>query len=103
MAIPFALVTKAVLRGGEGRDIEGAPEAEYIEAMRAQVDLSETQLDALAKLGQQRGVSRDEVIRTAVDCYLAAEGKDPVDAAFGLWGDRGEDGVAYQRRLREEW
>ena len=70
--------------------------------MRAQVDLSDTQLKALSEIGQRKGVSRDEMIRAAVDQYLAAERGDPIDAAFGLWRDRGEDGVAYQRRLREE-
>jgi hypothetical protein len=70
--------------------------------MRALVDIPKQQLDALAEIGRRKGVSRAEVIRTAVDQYLAAEKKSSFAAFHGMWGP-GEDGVAYQRRLREEW
>jgi metal-responsive CopG/Arc/MetJ family transcriptional regulator len=75
----------------------------YIKGMRVLVDIPKPQLDALTEIGRRKGVSRAEVIRTAVDQYLAAARKDVIDDAFGLWKDHPEDGVAYQRRLREEW
>ncbi len=28
---------------------------------------------------------------------------DVTDDAFGLWKDRGQDGLAYQREIRAEW
>ena len=32
-----------------------------------------------------------------------ADFKRALDAAFGMWKDRGIDGVEYQRELRAEW
>jgi metal-responsive CopG/Arc/MetJ family transcriptional regulator len=70
--------------------------------MRALVDLPKQQLDALAEIGRRKGVSRAEVIRTALDQYLTANRPNTFEEFRGLWGP-GEDGVAYQRRMREEW
>lgn len=75
----------------------------YITLMRALVDIPKQQLDALTEIGRRKGVSRAEVIRAAVDQYLITDRKDAVEAAFGLWKDHVEDGVAYQRRMRAEW
>ena len=43
-----------------------------------------------------------QVIREAVHLYLAAHHPRRPDAAFGAWG-AGEDGLAYQDRVRAEW
>jgi Arc/MetJ-type ribon-helix-helix transcriptional regulator len=32
----------------------------------------------------------------------AADSK-AIDAVFGIWKDRHEDGLAYQQRMRDEW
>ena len=74
----------------------------YITLMRALVDIPKQQLDALAEIGRQKGVSRAEVIRTAVDQYLGGKPKGGFAEFQGIW-KTGEDGVAYQRRLRDEW
>ena len=74
----------------------------YIKLMRALVDIPKQQLDALAEIGRQKGVSRAEVIRTALDQYLTGNRTGGFEQFKGIWG-AGEDGVAYQRRLREEW
>ena len=74
----------------------------YIIAMRALVDIPKQQLDALAEIGRRKGVSRAEVIRTAVDQYLTNNRPGGFEEFRGIWG-AGEDGVAYQRRMREEW
>ena len=38
---------------------------------------------------------------------VAGPGENPgagqPDLVFGAWGERAEDGLGYQRRLREEW
>jgi hypothetical protein len=53
-------------------------------------------------------VSRAEAIRRAVNELLAKSEQDHADdeaafrAAFGMWKDRGIDGVDYQRQLRAE-
>jgi len=75
---------------------------QYITLMRVLVDIPKQQLDALTEIGRRKGVSRAEVIRTAVDQYLVKNRPGGFDEFKGIWG-AGEDGVAYQRRLREEW
>ena len=72
--------------------------------MRTIIDLPDRQLEALERISKHRKLSRAELIRQAVERYLAEHAPDP-GAAFGLWkraGARG-DGLAYQRRLRREW
>ena len=74
--------------------------------MRILIDLPRDQIDALAKLGEQRGRSRAALIREAVAEYLDKRQPGDSDEAFGLWrtpAAEPEDGVAYQRRLRAEW
>ncbi len=70
--------------------------------MRTLIDLPPEDLAALTDLGRRRGVSRVAVIREAVHLYLAAHHPRRPDAAFGAWG-AGEDGLAYQDRVRAEW
>jgi hypothetical protein len=48
-------------------------------------------------------VSRAELIWRAVTEYLRRFEASPDDAAFGIWQQRGEDGLAYQERMRSEW
>jgi metal-responsive CopG/Arc/MetJ family transcriptional regulator len=62
-------------------------------------DLSE--LDALSALKQ---VPRAELIRQAVGAYLEkVRPADNSDEAFGLWRDKKIDGLASQKKLRDEW
>jgi metal-responsive CopG/Arc/MetJ family transcriptional regulator len=71
--------------------------------MRTIVDLPEEQIEALKVLGDQYNTSRTELVRRAVAEYLARRSVRADDAAFGIWQDRGEDGLAYQERMRREW
>jgi metal-responsive CopG/Arc/MetJ family transcriptional regulator len=74
--------------------------------MRTLIDLPQEQIDALAKLGRERGSSRAALIREAVAEYLGRRQAGHLDEAFGLWRTQAgepEDGVAYQDRLRAEW
>jgi metal-responsive CopG/Arc/MetJ family transcriptional regulator len=72
--------------------------------MRTIIELTDGQLEALARISRQRRLSRAELIRQAIDRYLA-EQAPKTDAAFGLWkrAGRQEDGLAYQLRVRKEW
>jgi hypothetical protein len=72
--------------------------------MRTIIELPERQIAALERISKSRKLSRAELIRQAVDRYLAENAPDAA-AAFGLWKRAGgrEEGVAYQRRVRREW
>lgn len=70
--------------------------------MRTVIDVPKYVLDRLAELGARRGLSRAEVIRRALDSYLAQHAPTSDECAFGLWKDR-VDALAYTDRLRGEW
>ena len=72
--------------------------------MRTIVDLPDRQIEALERISKSRKLSRAELIRQAVDRYLADHAPDAA-AAFGIWKNAGlrGDGLAYQRRMRREW
>jgi metal-responsive CopG/Arc/MetJ family transcriptional regulator len=71
--------------------------------MRTLVDIPEESLNALDELRARRGVSRAELIRSAIGDYLARNPSVEAASAFGLWRGRVADGVEYQQRLRGEW
>ncbi len=71
--------------------------------MRVLVDLGDAQIKALDELSQNEKRSRAELIRHAVDDYLAKRRNSSQDNAFGLWGKRKVDGLAYQGKMRREW
>ena len=56
---------------------------------------------------KERQISMAELVREAVHQYRVESEKDPeslellLDKTSGIW--KGEDGLAYQRRLREQW
>ena len=71
--------------------------------MRTLVDLGDTQIQALDELSKKEKRSRAALIRQAIDDYLGKQrGKHEGDA-FGLWGKRKVDGLAYQEKVRGEW
>jgi len=72
-------------------------------AARTTVDHPAEQVTRLTRLARRRQLARAEVIRRAVMEYLQRQGDQLAEEAFGLWRDRSEDGLAYQRRLRDEW
>jgi predicted transcriptional regulator len=71
--------------------------------LRVTVDIPEADLKRLEALARATNMSRARLIREAIGLYLIRKTIDPIDAGFGAWRDRDEDGVAYQRRLRDEW
>ncbi|WBO22863.1 ribbon-helix-helix protein, CopG family [Sphingomonas abietis] len=71
--------------------------------MRALVDMSDSQVEALDVLARRKRRSRASLIRAAIDDYLARHRHQQVEDGFGLWGERELDGLAYQEQVRGEW
>jgi len=71
--------------------------------MRISVDLGETQIQALDELSKKEKRSRADLIRQAIDNYFAERHGKQESNAFGLWGHRKVDGLAYQEKVRCEW
>ncbi len=70
--------------------------------MRTLVEIPERQIRDLAVICRLEQVSRAELVRRAISAYLEKR-KPPVGVAFGLWQERGVDGLAYQEQMRSEW
>ncbi len=70
--------------------------------VRTQIMLDEVQYIALKRLADERGTSMGELIRRAVSAQYLDQSTDAsaIDAAFGAWSDRDEDGATYVDRLR---
>jgi predicted transcriptional regulator len=72
--------------------------------MRTLIDLHDSQVQALAEICERVNQPRAAVIRQAVDEYLQKHrARKSPDAAFGLWGNGGVDGLDYQEKARAEW
>jgi metal-responsive CopG/Arc/MetJ family transcriptional regulator len=71
--------------------------------MRTLVDISDGQVEALDDLARKEKKSRAALIRAAIDEYLSRRRSAPEVDAFGLWGNRKVDGLAYQKKVRSEW
>ena len=74
--------------------------------MRTLVDIPDAELKKLTRLSKTDKVSRAQLVRCAIHDYLKArESKKPdtLDESFGMWADRGIDGLEYQMRIRKEW
>jgi len=71
--------------------------------MRTIINLPDEQVRRLAEVCRRDRLSRAEVIRRAVAEYLAKRESLEREEAFGIWRDRGDDGLDYERRLRREW
>ena len=71
--------------------------------MRTIIDLPDAAREALDALCRRDGISRAEAVRRAVATLVRLARASGPDPAFGLWRGRAVDGLAYERRLREEW
>ena len=71
--------------------------------MRTLVDVRDAQVRALDELSKADKRSRAALIREAIDDYLAKRRGERGGDAFGLWGKRKVDGLAYQEKVRREW
>ena len=70
---------------------------------RILLDVSDDVIRRLDGLKQLRDRPRAELLREAIEQYLDRQSPSVLRDALGLWSDGGEDGLAYERRLREEW
>ncbi|EHM1373339.1 ribbon-helix-helix protein, CopG family [Salmonella enterica] len=68
---------------------------------RILLDLSDDVIKRLDDLKVQRNLPRAELLREAVEQYL--ERQDRAETTISIWQGCEEDGVEYQRKLREEW
>ncbi len=81
--------------------------------MRTIIELTEDQVARLRLFCEHENVSRAEAVRRGVELLLdwqeqsghnrLAERRRALDAAFGMWKDRGIDALEYERKLRDEW
>ncbi len=69
--------------------------------MRIEISLPDEQVDRLADLCRDQGISRAEAVRRALTRYLAVQRRR--EDAFGMWRGRGTDGLSCERRVRDEW
>ncbi|WP_414165398.1 CopG family transcriptional regulator [Superficieibacter sp. BNK-5] len=76
-----------------------------IDMGRILLDLSDDVIKRLDDLKHQRGLPRAELLREAVEEYLERQNqaKAAIANALGLWQGCEEDGVEFERALREEW
>ncbi len=70
---------------------------------RILLDLSDDAIRRLDHLKQRRNLPRAELLREAIEQYLDRQTQDVIQRAQGLWGEGVEDGLEYERKLREEW
>jgi predicted transcriptional regulator len=71
--------------------------------MRALVDIDDRHIRELDRLAKEQKRSRAALIREAVVDYLDKRAQKTAEDAFGLWGKRKIDGLAYQEKVRSEW
>ncbi|MDN5928678.1 MAG: ribbon-helix-helix domain-containing protein [Hyphomicrobiales bacterium] len=71
--------------------------------MRTLINMDEKQISELDRLARNQNRSRASVIRDAVSDYLQRQTTGVHKDAFGLWGQRKADGLAYQEKMRGEW
>lgn len=70
--------------------------------MRTLVDIPDAEIDELDALSEREQRSRASVIREAIGTYLQRR-RPAAGSAYGLWGKRKVDGLAYQKKARSEW
>lgn len=70
---------------------------------RILIDLSDDVIQRLDNLKQLRNQPRAELLREAIELYLDQQSASVIRDALGLWGNQQDDGLEYERKLREEW
>ena len=70
-----------------------------------QIYLTDNQRSALSLIAKDRGKNRSEIIREAIDCYIAQAGHHRKESALkqaaGIWRDRKD--LPDFRAIRSEW
>jgi metal-responsive CopG/Arc/MetJ family transcriptional regulator len=71
--------------------------------MRTIIDIPDQLVESLDRVGKTHQKSRAALVREAITDFLREKSIPQAEAAFGLWKERNQDGVAYQNDLRQEW
>ncbi len=71
--------------------------------MRTLIDVEEAVIGQLDELAARSKRSRAALVRQAISEFLGKGRNQAAVDAFGSWGKRKIDGLAYQQKLRDEW
>jgi predicted transcriptional regulator len=71
--------------------------------MRTIIDIPNSLVESLDRIGAASNHSRAALIREAVSDFLRTRSLSQAEDAFGLWKHRKKDGLHYQNDLRKEW
>ena len=70
--------------------------------MKTLINIPDRQINSLSELCDKFSISRAEAIRRAIDLFVTSNKQSQVDV-FGAWKKTGDDGLSYQKQLRDEW
>jgi metal-responsive CopG/Arc/MetJ family transcriptional regulator len=70
---------------------------------RIVIELPDEDLRLLDAIKETQNMPRSEIIRLAINDYLAVNRMDEPDTAFGVWQEKNGDGLGFQTALRDEW
>ncbi|WP_429500881.1 CopG family transcriptional regulator (plasmid) [Robbsia andropogonis] len=70
---------------------------------RILIDLPDSQVNDLAMILEAEQRPRADVVRDAIDAYIAQRKRTLGTDVFGLWKSKKVDGLSYQQELRSEW
>lgn len=71
--------------------------------MRILIDVPKSDLELMDEVARKHTISRAEFVRQAITVSLTPYRHKMNHSAFGLWSGKVEDGLIYQKRMREEW
>lgn len=71
--------------------------------MRTIIEIPQEVIRTLDRIGEQERKSRAAIIRKAIHLYLDGRALTESEAGFGVWKEKGIDGLRYQEQLRSEW
>jgi metal-responsive CopG/Arc/MetJ family transcriptional regulator len=71
--------------------------------MRTIIEVPDDVIQTLDRVRKSQRKSRAAIIRDAIQVYLEGTKVKDDDAAFGIWKEKGVDGLRYQEKLRSEW
>ena len=71
--------------------------------MRTVIDVPDDMIETLNRVSVSKKQSRASIIREALAKYVDELNRPNLNKAFGIWGAKSKDGVAYQDDLRNEW
>ncbi|EHX87353.1 putative IS1 encoded protein [Escherichia coli DEC14D] len=97
-------VTHHAFSSGAGRTSDGnGSHASTLKSPSYTKSVSWQHYQQLDDLEVQRNLPRADLLREAVDQYLINQSQTARTSVPGIWQGCEEDGVEYQRKLREEW